>query len=254
MFGAFTNYRIFKAEFCEILLTKGYVFAIIADIPLLCVRFLHFFDFERLKRFFKTVSGPTGYPVRTVFGRCAMGIKKYINDYRKEDIIKPNGKPGMTATYIGKYYCYVESADKVQKTGFRFALLSAAAFLFCVIPFCFDAEGSHTVYVALPHVIALFPLVHLLMGIYTLRTRKPPLIREFKDKTESRITTSSAAAMCIFGVTAIGQGVNSILAGFPVWDVIYFICICAACAAVSVVFFNRKTVKLQECDEKGNPK
>ena len=183
-----------------------------------------------------------------------MGIKKYIKDYRKEDIIKPNGKPGMTATYIGKYYCYEEADEVVQKAGFRFALLSAVALLLCVIPFCIDAKGGHTIYVALPHVITLFPLAHLLMGVYALRTRKPPLIREFRDKIEGRINTSSAAAMCGFGITAIGQGVNCILAGWPLLDVIYFICVAAACAAVSWVFLNRKAVRTQECDEKGNPK
>ncbi len=183
-----------------------------------------------------------------------MGIKKYIKDYRKEDIIKPNGKPGMTATYIGKYYCYAESDEVVQKAGRRFTLLSLAALLLCVIPLCFPSEGRGAMYVAVPHVITLFPLVHLLLGVYALRTRKIPLIREFRDKTEGRITTSSAAAMCGFGITAIGQGVNCILAGLPLMDVIYFICVAAACAAVSWVFFGRKAVKTQECDEKGNPK
>ena len=183
-----------------------------------------------------------------------MGIKKYIGDYRKEDIIKPNGKPGMTATYIGKYYCFVEPEAVVQKAGARFALLSAVALLLCVAPFCLNAKGGHTLYVSVPHVITLFPLVHLLMGVYALRTRKPPLIREFKDKIEGRITTSSAAAMCGLGITAIGQGVNCILAGLPLLDVIYFICVAAACAVVSWVFFHRKAVKTRECDEKGNPK
>ena len=180
-----------------------------------------------------------------------MGIKKYIKDYRKEDIIKPNGKPGMTATYIGKYYCFIESDEAVKKAGFRFALLSAVALLLCVIPFLINAKGSHTVYVAVPHVITLFPLAHLLMGVYSLRTRKPPLIREFRDKTEGRITASSAAAMCGFGVTAVGQGVNCILTGLPVLDVIYFICVSAACVAVSWIFFTRKAVKMQECDKDG---
>ena len=183
-----------------------------------------------------------------------MGIKKYIKDYRKEDIIKPNGKPGMTATYIGKYYCYAESEATVQKAGRLFALLTVAALLLCLISLCLDTKGAHAMYVAVPHVISLFPLVHLVTGGYSLRTRKPPLIREFRDKTESRITASSAAAACGMGITAIGQLVNCVLTGFPTLDVICLICVVAACVATCWIFFHRKAVKMQECDADGNPK
>ena len=54
-----------------------------------------------------------------------MGYKKYIKDYRKEYIVKPNGKPGVTATYIGKYFGFVANGEELGKTRLVFSILSA---------------------------------------------------------------------------------------------------------------------------------
>lgn len=180
-----------------------------------------------------------------------MGIRKYIKDYRKEYIVKPNGKPGVTASYIGKYYRFAAGEPAIKRARCVFACLSALATVCCVIPFFYNASGSHTIYVALPHVISLFPLAHLILGVYSLYTCKPPLIREFRDKTEGRITASSAAAMCCLGVTAIGQILSCALSGWGVLDVISLALIAAACGAVGYIFFSRKVLKTVECNKNG---
>ncbi len=181
-----------------------------------------------------------------------MGIRKYIKDYRKEYIVKPNGKPGVTATYIGKYYRFIADEDSIKKARFVFACLSVFATVCCIIPFCYKSSASHTIYVSVPHVISLFPLVHLLLGVYDLYFRKPPFIREFRDKTEGRITNASVGAMCCLGITAIAQIVNSALSGFALGDVAFFVLIAVACAAVGYVFFSRKVLATEECDKNGD--
>lgn len=180
-----------------------------------------------------------------------MGIKKYINDYRKEYILKPNGKPGMRATYIGKYYRFVADEGALKKAKLVFACLSVFATVCCIVPFCYQSVGADTVYVAVPHAVSLFPLVHLLLGVYNLYPRKQPLIREFRDKTEGRIKASSLGALCCLGVTAVAQIVNCSLSGFSLPDVLYLFFVVAACAASGFVFFSRKVLKTEECDKNG---
>lgn len=178
-----------------------------------------------------------------------MSIRKYIKDYRKEYIVKPNGKPGVTATYIGKYYRFVANEDAIKKARFVFACLSVFAFVCCVIPFCYKSAGSRTMYVAVPHVISLFPIVHLLMGVYNLYTKKTPFIREFRDKTEQRISNTSIGACFGLGITAIAQLVNCILSSFSLADTFYLVFVTVACAAVGYIFASRKVLKTEECDE-----
>lgn len=177
-----------------------------------------------------------------------MGYKKYVNDYSKEYIIKPNGKPGLTAVYKGKYFRFVADGATIKRARITFGVLSVLATVLTLIPFLYQSVGAHTIYVALPHVIALFPLIHLLLGVYSFCFRNPPMIREHKDKSEGRTVNSSVASAIILGVTAIGQTVNCILLGFPIPDIIYLILLLAACASSGAIFCMRRVLKTEECE------
>lgn len=181
-----------------------------------------------------------------------MGIKKYINDYRKEYVVKPNGKPGMTAVYVGKYYRFTASEAVLNRAKRLFACLSVIATILCIVPFCYQSVGAHTFYVAIPHVVALLPLAHLIMGVYNLYTFKIPLIREFKDKTEVRISSSSLFALCCMGITAVAQCVNCFINGINAAEIIYFLLTLLSAACCGYIFFNRKLLATEECAKDGN--
>ena len=185
------------------------------------------------------------------FRWVAMGYKKYVNDYEKIYVIKPNGKPGLTAVYRGKYFRFVSDGEALRSARRAVGGLSVLAAVCTVIPFLFTSVGAHTLYVSLPHVIAVFPLVHLLLGAYRVCFGRIPMIREARDKTEGRTVTSSVVAACLLGVAAVAQAVNCILTKFPLPDVIYFVFLALACASTAVVFFSRHKLKTEECTEDG---
>ena len=176
-----------------------------------------------------------------------MGYKKYVNDYSKQYVIKPNGKPGLTAVYKGKYFDFAADREAIKRARITFACLSMLAAVLAVIPLLYRSAGARTLYVALLHAASFFPLAHLLLGVYRFCFCKPPLIREYRDKTEGRTVASSAASALMLGATAIAEAVNCWLAGFPLPDVIYFLLLAAACAATAVIFFSRKVLKTEEC-------
>lgn len=180
-----------------------------------------------------------------------MGFRKYVKDYSNEYIIKPNGKPGVVAVYKGKYFRFVADEAKLKKAKIIFATLSVLATVLCIIPFLYRSNASHTMYVSLPHAVCLFPILHLLMGVYNLWFRKAPFVREYKDKTEGRITVSSIASACFLGATAVAQVVNCAITGFDFPDVIYLILLLLACAATGVIFFMRDVLKTEECTAEG---
>ncbi len=183
-----------------------------------------------------------------------MSYRKYVSDYDKVYIIKPNGKPGVSAVYRGKYFRFSADGATLKRARVTFGCLSIVAAVLSVIPFLYRSVGSHTLYVALPHVVTLFPLVHLLMGVYRFCFQETPMIREHKDKVEGRTVASSAVSTCMLGATAIVQAVNCVLSGFPLPDVIYFVLLSVAGVATGVIFFSREKLKTEECTEFGEKK
>ena len=181
-----------------------------------------------------------------------MGYKKYINDYKKEYIVKPNGKPGLTAVYVGKYYRFTADESTLKKAKVRIAFLTVLAVALTIVPFFYKSVGAKTLFVSLPHVLSLFPLLHLVLGAGSFCFRESPMIREHKDKSEARTVNSAVASMIILGITAVLQGVNCFLAGHSLPEVAYFLLLSAASAACGAVFFSRNVLKTEECTSKGD--
>ena len=179
-----------------------------------------------------------------------MGYKKYVSDYTKKYVVKPNGRPGVTATYTGKYFRFSADSETIKKSRITFACLSISAMVFTLIPLFYKSIGAHTIYVALPHAISLFPLIHLLLGVYNFCFGKTPMIRELKDKTENRTTTSSIVSTCILLATAVAEIVNCFIFGFPIADIIYAILLLCAGAFTGYIFLSRKVLKTEECSKK----
>ena len=177
-----------------------------------------------------------------------MGYKKYIKDYRKDFIIKPNGKPGVTATYIGKYFKFTASDAQIAKTRTVFTVASVLALVCCIVPLLFNTESTHQLYVSLPQVITLFPLAHLLMGVANLYLKKAPLIREFRDKTEGRTTFNSAASGSLLAASAVARLVYCIIYNFSVPDIISLLLLLLGSASAWYIFASRKRIATEEIE------
>lgn len=175
-----------------------------------------------------------------------MGYKKYIKDYRKEYIVKPNGKPGVTATYIGKYFRFTASERDFNKARLVFAALSALALVSCILPLLFDTESSHNLYVSLPQVVSLFPIVHLIIGVANLYMKKPPLIREFRDKTEGRVSFNSAAAGSALALVTCMRLLFCILNGFSLQEIIFAVITAVGSASGWYIYAKRSFLATEE--------
>ena len=180
-----------------------------------------------------------------------MGYKKYIKDYRKEYIVKPNGKPGVTATYIGKYFGFVANGEELGKTRLVFSILSALALVCCIVPLLFNTESAHNLYVSVPQVTALFPIAHLAMGVANLYLKKPPLIREFRDKTEGRIISNSIASGIALAVAAAARIVYCIINTFGTLDIVSALLLALGSASAFYIFIKRRLVATEELENGG---
>lgn len=177
-----------------------------------------------------------------------MGYKKYIKDYRKEYIVKPNGKPGVTAAYVGKYYDFAADKEEFKRSRLIYACLSVLALVCCLVPLVLNTDAAHTVYVSLPCVMTLFPAVHLALGVFNLFVKKTPMIREFRDKTEGRITSNSVYALCGISVTVVCWVVKCALSAFSLLDIVSVVLLLIAGGGVGYMYLSRRvfaTVELE---------
>ena len=180
-----------------------------------------------------------------------MGFKKYVKDYEKEYIIKPNGRPGLTAVYKGKYFRFALQKETLHKARIAFSVLAILTVLLAIAPLCYKSVGSRTMYVALPHVISFFPIAHLLLGVSSFCFAKPPMVREQKDKAENRIINSSISSAIFLAATAVAELINCIISGFPVPDLMYSIFLFVASLTSGAIFLVRRVLKTEECDAHG---
>lgn len=180
-----------------------------------------------------------------------MGYKKYVEDYAKEYTIKPNGKPGMIAVYKGRYYRYVSEGEALRRGKILLDSLGACAFLFTLIPLLYKSAGADAIYVALPHVISLLPIVHLLLGLYSFSFNPEVMVREQRDKGESRVINSSVASLCCLGITFVAEAVNVFISGLSLPDGIYLLSLGIAIGSVLALFLQRGELLTEECKKNG---
>lgn len=177
-----------------------------------------------------------------------MGVKKYIKDYRTEYIVKPNGKPGAKAVYIGKYYAYKADGIVLARSKVLFLVCALLAVLCTLAPLCYNNAGSHVIYVALPNALALFPLFYLGTGVFNLFYCKPPLISEFKDKGPERVRRSSAGCAVLCAAAALTRLFCLIKSGFSVGDTVALVLLLAATASAVTMFLRRADLAVAEYD------
>ena len=83
---------------------------------------------------------------------------------------------------------------------------------------------------------------------FNLFDKKPPLIREFRDKTEGRITTASVTAACMLAVTAACWVVKCAASGFGALDIVSVLLLAVGSALAGYMFAKRKAFATEERD------
>lgn len=178
-----------------------------------------------------------------------MGVRKYIKDYKVEYIVKPNGKPGIKAVYVGKYYGYVAKGKVLKHAKLLLAVLCFIGVTFGILPFVYRSESVHTLYVAVPHAVALFPIVYTLIGVFNLFYCCPPLIAEFRAKIVDRLARAPIASAVLLGAVSVAQAVNLVL-NFDKLSLIadggYLVCTAVSAAAFFLMHLRRGSIAVEE--------
>lgn len=175
-----------------------------------------------------------------------MGYRKYAKDYEIEYENRiGKRKPEAVRIYVGPYFRFTASAEKVKKLKWVYlalAVVSAAALL---VPMCMNCEATRTWYVQVPAAIAWIPWVLAACSVWRLWTAKDKVEREHYDMMYQRMSGSAAFVM-IFGlISTIGSTVY-FTKDNAAENLIVLICYVVFLWCGSAMFVLKKDLKMTE--------
>ncbi len=150
-----------------------------------------------------------------------MGMRRYLKDYRLENVPGKNGKLRTVAVYCGKWYVFTGNAAQVRTYARSFALLAAAQVALAAMALFTNARCSRVFYVMVPFAFILIPLFLVCAGALNLITAKSRLTNETNDHIRTRTRACPIALMILSGISALAHIPYAINFGETLPDVAY---------------------------------
>jgi hypothetical protein len=182
----------------------------------------------------------------------AMAMKKYTDDYEAVVSVDEAGHEKTTTVYRGPYLELLAAKDSIEQFKRKcIALLAAVVVLHTGAGFINNA-GMYRFYVALPYVLAFFPLVFLAFGILRLPKEKQTYRRDEIGHSYERMKTASRWLITLLGIGLLGEIVFIFFpsASHQVWrECLYLVTEALAAASVYSLIRMQKQIRVQICNE-----
>ncbi|MBO5077872.1 MAG: hypothetical protein J5584_09795 [Clostridia bacterium] len=184
-----------------------------------------------------------------------MVSRRYVGDYRLENVKDKNGKLVTKPVYKGKYYVFEKSAEEAGRGIRSLTACAVLAVLTLVLGLALVGNKGFAsqYYTVLPMVICTLPLAYLCVAVYYLLTSKLPVIRERKEKMSDRVAKCSFVTMLLAGWNLSGILLAFVLKlsgvekrPFTAGDGVYIAASLLFFGAVLGAFLARKSVAMLE--------
>ena len=162
-----------------------------------------------------------------------MVSRKYVGDYRLENVTDRRGKLKTVPVYRGPRFRFTadeKTLKAAKKRCLALTVLLTAALLATLL---LHSELLQRIYVVMPLVLSILPAVFLWTGLYHLFTAGPALPRDKSDKIHNRFAGWSVVLLALCVLSLIGQlaaysGGVSAAEGFPITLCTVVMVVCAA--------------------------
>ena len=173
---------------------------------------------------------------------------RYVDDYETVPYVGANGRSKEKVRYIGSYYWYAGEKKAVQKTLVLLHVLAYVTAILTIAPLFFRHSAFLTLYVAVIHVVSLFPALYLLMGSFRLPWQQKAQRRDEFDKGFRRIRRSAMAIFVILGLTLVGETVFWCLNRVPFTglDGLFLGCLVLSMASCYLIYKVEKGISVEQ--------
>jgi len=134
-----------------------------------------------------------------------MMFKRYADDYENIDEVDETGRERRRTVYRGKYF----EVDFSEEELVRFKRISVAALIVLWLNHVAGGfvanKGMYQFYIALPYVVAFFPLVYMAASVLRLPTEKRLYRRDEIGLSFEKARKSGTFALILFILGAVGE-------------------------------------------------
>ena len=181
-----------------------------------------------------------------------MAMKRYADDYETVVTKDEEGHEKKIAVYRGDYFgVALDEEDIVHFRRNCFLLLAAIVFLQICSGFVGN-RGMYQFYIAIPYVLAFFPLFYMAEGILRLPKEKRRYRRDEIGLSFDRMKTASIVLMIFLGIGVLGE-ITFILSvsarDQSVLEYIYLALEALAATAVYLLISLQRQIRIQTCSE-----
>ena len=160
-----------------------------------------------------------------------MVSKKYVGDYRLENVPDRRGKLKTVPVYRGPLFRFKAKEKQLAEAKRRSLILTALISAALLVTMLFRWEILSRIYVVMPLILCILPTVLLWMGIYNLFTAGSAVPRDKCDRIHNRFVGWSVVLLVLAALSLIGQATAYIGSAnareFPVTISTLLIIVCA---------------------------
>ncbi len=174
-----------------------------------------------------------------------MVSRKYVGDYRLENVPDRHGKLKTVPVYRGPLFRFKAEETKVKRAKVRCLTLTALLTCALMVTMLLRVGILQRIYVVMPLVLSIPPAILLWMGVYNLLTAAGGVTREKSDHIHNRFAGWSVVLIALNALSLIGQ-CFAYFSGAEADGVPVTVCtvVCTVCA--SLIFAGKKDLTMEE--------
>ena len=144
-----------------------------------------------------------------------MVSRKYVGDYRLENVTDRRGKLKTVPVYRGPLFRFTADEKTLKAAKGRCLALTVLLTAALLVTLVLHSELLQRIYVVMPLVLSILPTALIWAGVYHLFTAGPALPRDKSDKIHNRFAGWSIVLLALSVLSLLGQAA-AYFSGFPV--------------------------------------
>ena len=174
-----------------------------------------------------------------------MVSKKYVGDYRLENVPDRRGKLKTVPVYRGPLFRFKAEESRLAITKRRMLCFTAIESAALLVTMLLRAEILSRIYVVMPLILSILPTVLLWMGLYNLFTAGKSVPRDKCDRIHNRFAGWSIVLLALAALSLVGQ-ITSYIGSASARGIPVTICTFAIMACAILIFKGRADLLMEE--------
>ena len=179
-----------------------------------------------------------------------MVSKKYVGDYRLENVPDRKGKLKTVPVYRGPLFRFTTEEAALKKAKKRFLLLTILLTAAVLATMLLHADILSRIFVVMPLALSILPTVLLWSGIYHLFTAVDPVPRDKSDRIHNRFAAWSVVLLALAALSLIGQ-IAAYFSGAGSGNIPITVCTVVIIVCACLVFGGKQAIAMEEIPADG---